>query len=262
MNRTPFRQEALVSGPLPIAKPRITYVLLGIIVLLWLADEFSRNQLLLLFGMIPSKIAQGGEYWRLFTASFMHIGVEHILFNGYSLYVLGMQVEALFGQRRFLAIYLLSGLSGVVMSYLFSKAGLSAGASTALFGLFGALVVFFYKQRETLGNASRRQLTQLGLVLLVNVVIGLSPGSRIDNFGHAGGFIGGLVLAWFLCPRYVPSDPIGDLIDNALTKRARPELANASITDANTLAANWLVIGAFVLALVALVGLGNILRGG
>src|SRR5205814_2241267 len=81
-----------------------------------------------------------GEYYRLFTAMFLHFGLLHLLVNMWALWVLGRPLEALLGPARFLGLYLVSGLGGNVAVYLFSSpTGLSAGASTALFGLFAAL---------------------------------------------------------------------------------------------------------------------------
>ncbi len=83
-----------------------------------------------------------GQTWRLFTAMFIHIGVFHLLVNLYALYALGPLVEGYFGHARFLAIYLVGGLFGSLASYAFSDA-VSAGASGAIFGLAGAITVFF-----------------------------------------------------------------------------------------------------------------------
>ena len=120
--------------------------------------------------------------------------------------------------------------------------GLSAGASTSIFGLFGALFVYFYRQRHVIGSASRAQLQHLIIVLAINVVFGVVAGG-IDNWGHAGGLLGGLVLGWFLCPRYVRAD--------ALSRRG-VELATPFIADENSLARNWIVVLAFVLVVGAI----------
>jgi len=167
--------------------------------------------------------------------------VQHLAVNAYSLYALGSQIEALFGRSRFLTIYLLSGISGAVASYVLTN-GLSAGASTSIFGLFGALFVYFYRQRHVIGSASRAQLQHLIIVLVINVVFGVVAGG-IDNWGHAGGLLGGLVLGWFLCPRYVRADALG---------RRDVELATPFIADENSLARNWLIVLAFVLVLGAI----------
>jgi rhomboid protease GluP len=141
-----------------------------------------------------------GEYWRLFTANFLHIGLAHIGFNLYALYIVGTEVEMFYGPRRFLVIYLLSGLSGAIASYAFTY-GLSAGASTAVFGLIGTLVAFFIRNRAVFGEIGRTRLSNLIFVIAINLFIGVST-PAIDNWGHVGGFIGGVILGWLLCPFY------------------------------------------------------------
>ena len=100
-----------------------------------------------------------GEYWRLFTANFLHIGLMHLAFNLYALYIVGTEVEMFYGPARFLVIYLLTGLSGAIASYAFTY-GLSAGASTAIFGLIGTLVAFFIRNRDVFGEMSRSRLIE------------------------------------------------------------------------------------------------------
>jgi putative flippase GtrA len=94
----------------------------------------------------------------------------------------------------------LTGLSGAIASYALTYR-LSAGASTAIFGLVGTLVAFFVRNRAVFGEMSRNRLTNLVVVIAINVFYGLSV-SAIDNFGHLGGFIGGVILGWLLCPFY------------------------------------------------------------
>jgi rhomboid protease GluP len=254
--------------PIPTASPRWTYVFLAINAVVFVAmvavgalwddrgmdvimGRSAATPILIAFGANVAVLVAGGQYWRLFTANFIHIGIIHLLFNLYALYQLGMQVETVFGHRRFVTIYLLSGLSGAVFSYVFTH-GVSAGASTSLFGLFGALVVYFYKHRELFGQMGRQQLINLGVILFINVLIGVSPGSSVDNWGHAGGFLGGILLAWFLCPRYQRVDPMVRAFEPAVEPRRRPELTNGVIMDANSLSQQVPVIALFLVGLVAL----------
>ena len=239
---------------LPTVRPLWTYIFLGLIVLVYIAEELTggstNSQNLIRFGANYAPYVAQGQYWRLLTANFLHIGILHIALNAYALYILGMQVEALFGHSRFIVIYLLAGISGAVFSFMMTQ-GLSAGASTSLFGLFGALAVFFYKQRTLLGDMGRQRLISLGLTLLLNVVIGLSPGSGIDNWGHFGGAIGGAILGWFLCPSYTRMDPWLNAFTPAISG-AKPELSNDQIVDSNSLAKQSLPVGMFALGLVVL----------
>jgi membrane associated rhomboid family serine protease len=127
-----------------------------------------------------------GEYYRLFTAMFMHYGLLHIALNMWALWVLGRPLEAMFGPWRFLAVYLVCGLGGNVAVYVFSPDRPSAGASTAIFGLFG---VFFFVLRKL--NLSVRTLIP---VLIINLVITFGGSSFISVAGHVGGLItGGLI---------------------------------------------------------------------
>ncbi len=250
------------ATPIPLARPRYVWAFIAANVILFLALTLSggtENPLVLIrFGANYAPLVHEGEYWRLLTANFLHGGLLHVGFNTYALYVLGTQVESLYGSRRFAVIYLLAGLSGSIASYGLTH-GLSVGASTSIFGLFAALVVFFYRQRDLLGPVSRHQLINLGVLLLINLLIGIAPGSRIDNWGHAGGFLGGAILAWFLCPRYRRNDPFEVIFRSAL-QSAQPELANYYLTDVNSLSRQTLPLALFTLGLVSAVMLINVLR--
>jgi rhomboid protease GluP len=130
-------------------------------------------------------------------------------------------------------IYLLSGLSGAIASYAFTY-GLSAGASTAVFGLIGTLFAFFTRNRDVFGEVSRTRLTNLVVVIAMNVVLGLSI-TAIDNWGHIGGFIGGFMLGWLLCPFY--------------QIEARAD-GRHHVVDRNSLRAEWLGVGLVVVLLI------------
>ncbi len=260
----PSPPQAESYAPIPTVKPFWTYVFMAVDVCIFLVmtlaggtqnpavlDRFGANNAWL--------IATQQEYWRLFTANFIHIGIVHLAFNMFALFQLGRQIEALYGHSRFLAIYLLSGLSGAIFSYMLTQ-GRSAGASTALFGLFGALVVYFYRHREMFGRIGQQQLINLGIILLINVIIGLSPGSNIDNWGHFGGFVGGLILGWFLCPRYAPVDPFERAFEPVIAGRRRPELWNGIVMDTNSLGRQAVPVAAFALGLVALTVIATALQ--
>jgi rhomboid protease GluP len=192
----------------PRYRPRVTYVMMGILVVVFVIETLAGGgingsqdpETLVKLGANFAPLVTLGEYWRLFTANFLHIGLMHLAFNLYALYIVGTEVELFYGPWRFLVIYLLTGLSGAVGSYAFTY-GLSAGASTAIMGLVGTLVAFFIRNREVFGSLSRTRLTNLMVVIAINVFYGLSVGT-IDNFGHLGGFVGGVVLGWLLCPFY------------------------------------------------------------
>ena len=136
--------------------------------------------------LAPCGVASG-EYYRLFTAMFMHYGALHLLMNMYALWILGRSLEAFLGPVRFLALYLVAGLGGNVAAYVFQPGALSAGASTAIFGLFGAL--FLVLRRLGLNAAAVLPIIIVNLVFTLTV-----PGISIA--GHLGGFVvGGLIGA-------------------------------------------------------------------
>lgn len=193
-----------VSLRLPLTKPRATYIFLAIIVVVFIIEELSggsqTSRVLIGMGANYGPLVTAGDYWRLFTANFLHIGFLHIAFNGYALYILGQETEALFGTARFVVIFLLSALAGAIASYAFTY-GLSAGASTGIFGLIGTLIAFFVRNRQLFGVLGSSRLTNLIVVAAFNIFYGLTT-PFIDNWGHVGGFIAGLTLGWLLCPFY------------------------------------------------------------
>ncbi len=189
---------------LPLHRVRATYVMMGILIVVFLIETLAggseNSRVLVNLGANYAPYVTGGDYWRLFTANFLHIGLLHIAFNLYALYIVGTEMEMFYGPWRFLVIYLLTGLSGAIASYAFTYS-LSAGASTAIFGLVGTLFAFFTRNRSVFGRLSSARLSNLVMVIIINLFLGLStPG--IDNWGHIGGFAGGLILGWLLCPFY------------------------------------------------------------
>jgi len=147
-----------------------------------------------MYGMKVNEFIVQGQFWRLLTPMLLHGSLLHIGFNMYALNIFGVGLERHYGHRRFLALYLLSGFAGNVISFLFSSAP-SLGSSTAIFGLLGAQGVFLYHNRELFGQGAQRALINIITVAGINLVIGLSPG--IDNWGHIGGLLGGVLFAWF-----------------------------------------------------------------
>jgi membrane associated rhomboid family serine protease len=149
------------------------------------------------FGAKLNALIDQGQYWRFVTPAFIHIGVMHLGVNMYSLYAIGPQVERLYGTARFLILYLVSGVAGVAASYYMSPGkGLSAGASGALFGLLGVLLVFGLRYRSELPGIFRQAFHPRGLVpvLALNLFITFAV-SFIDKWAHLGGLLAGGALA-------------------------------------------------------------------
>ena len=193
---------------LPASAPIITYALLGLTVFFYLLQLGSTALLgptpygmdwLVLYGAKINSLIRAGEVWRFFTPLLLHDGLLHIGFNMYALLIFGVGLERHFGHGRFLLLYLLAGFSGNVFSFLFSSS-YSIGASTAVFGLVAAEGIFLYQNRRLFGGQVKSAISNIIVVVLINLFLGLSPG--IDNWGHVGGLLGGLMFAWFAGPRW------------------------------------------------------------
>ncbi|CAM3221751.1 Peptidase S54 rhomboid domain-containing protein [Stackebrandtia soli] len=147
-------------------------------------------------GFVLAGVASG-DYWRLFTAMFLHYGIIHLAFNMYVLWVIGRYLERDLGPGRFLALYVICGLAGNVATYLFADPmSLSAGASGAIFGLFGAMVL--------VNRKLSRDNSGIYTLLILNLVITFIPGTNISITGHLGGLIMGLAIGFAIS--YAPRD--------------------------------------------------------
>ena len=175
--------------------PYVTYSLLLINIVVWLMMNItgllfglSQSKQLLIFGAKVNELIARGQFWRLFTAMFLHIGIAHLFFNSYALYIYGPVVEQLFGRGKYLTIYLVSGVMGSLFSYVLSP-NPAAGASGAIFGLMGSLLYFRKNYRYIYDKVIGPQLL---LIVGINLLYGfIQPG--IDNWGHIGGLIGGIL---------------------------------------------------------------------
>ena len=147
--------------------------------------------------LIPALVAQG-EWWRLLSSMFLHSGFVHLAVNMLSLYFLGSFIEQTFGRGRFLALYLLSGISGG-LAYLYFGAFDAAvvGASGAIFGLLGG--IFGYSMRRGTFSWQNPIIRQLLILLALNLYIGFSV-PVISNTAHIGGLVGGTVSGWLVAP--------------------------------------------------------------
>ena len=186
--------------------PWVSYGLIALTGLVFILQYVSQ---FLLGGDIPAALGmkvndaiRNGEIWRLITPVFLHGSLLHIGFNLYALYMIGPGLERHYGRTRFLMVYFLSAFGGNIFSYILSP-NPSLGASTAMFGLIAAQAIFIYRNRFLFGARSKSMLVNIAGILLVNLILGLSPG--IDNWGHMGGLFSGLAFSWFAGPRLVVS---------------------------------------------------------
>jgi len=181
--------------------PWVTYTILVVTVFVFLLQQIGTDSILG-FDLSQAWVKNNeriaaGEYWRLFTPMLLHGSLIHIGFNMYALNIIGPGLERQYGHGRFFALYILSGFAGNVFSMAFTIEN-SLGASTAIFGLFGAQGVFFYQNRELFGARAQAAIRQIVWLSIINLTLGLSPG--IDNWGHIGGLIGGVVFSWYAGP--------------------------------------------------------------
>lgn len=143
-----------------------------------------------------------GEWWRIFTAMFLHAGFMHVLFNMFSLYLFGPELERIAGKARFATIYLLSGIIGNVVTYLLNDGNYaSLGASGAIFGIFGAFGALVYYTRHTMP-----MLRQFILPIIVISVIMTFLQSNVNVYAHLGGLVTGFLLGLvYLHPKKIIS---------------------------------------------------------
>ncbi len=193
-----------LTGP-KRTKPILTYVLVGLTVLFYLGQVvlkqiFGFDLLFYLLGKVNEAILLG-EVWRLFTPALLHGSPLHLLANMYALYILGRSNETINGHLRFGLLYLVSAFGGNVLSFVLGKYN-SLGASTATFGLLTAEAVFIWQNRDFFANRGRNNLVNIAMILALNLMIGLSAGTVIDNWGHLGGAIAGLFFAFLAGTRW------------------------------------------------------------
>lgn len=166
---------------------------IGVFVWEVMSGAFVSAQALIAAGALHRPEVVRGEYWRLFSTMFLHADANHLFGNCAALYILGMASERAFGHARSLAIYLLSGLAGSLLSVLIEP-GPTVGASGAIFGLMGGTAAFLHRHRKEFFLRDGR----IAIVLLVWAVWSLATGwfnPQIANMAHLGGFVAGSALA-------------------------------------------------------------------
>ena len=196
INRTNENKSRMAEKLFSFKKPTATYSLILICILIFilmyiLGNGSEDTYTLLKFGANLDVLTKNGQYYRLFTSMFLHIGIIHLLCNMYSLYIIGREVEIVFTKKKYLIIYLLSGIAGSILSLAFNHNTVCAGASGAIFGLLGALLYFGYYYRAYLGASVTRSILP---VVIINLIIGFAS-TGIDNAAHIGGLVGGILIA-------------------------------------------------------------------
>jgi rhomboid protease GluP len=186
----------------------IIAVNVAVLILMEVTGGSTRLSNLIRFGAKDNDLVAAGQYWRLFTSMFLHIGFIHLVFNSLALWTFGRDLERVYGTGRFLLLYLLPGLAGSYASFRFSPY-VSAGASGAIFGLIGVSLVFGFKYRSAIPVQLRSRFgTGVIPVIAYNVLYGLNPRSHIDNFAHLGGLAAGILLTLVLPAAFDIEDPL------------------------------------------------------
>lgn len=195
INKKNEKRNKIAEKIFSYKQPIVTYIIMAICIILFILMELSggstNSQTLLKYGANLDVLVKNGEYYRLFTCIFLHIGIMHLLCNMYSLYIIGREVENLFGKIKYIIIFILSGIFGSIMSLAFTHNTISAGASGAIFGLLGALLYFGMHYRTYLGEAIKRSIIP---IIVVNLIIGFFA-EGIDLAAHIGGLVGGVLVA-------------------------------------------------------------------
>ncbi len=223
-------RQPLPPNPPPVARRRgrfasnpATYILLGIniAVFVWMvlhgvSPSSPTPDELVHFGANATDLVLAGQWYRLLTATFVHVGIVHLATNMWCLYNLGLLGEPLLGKWGLIATYLITGVAGNLLSLGVSvinwiwhrtpDISVGAGASGAVFGIAGILIVLLSNQKLPIPSGELQRLRRSVMQFAgLNLIIGLAtiyvPLVRIDNMAHIGGFLSGLALGPPLIPR-------------------------------------------------------------
>ncbi|TBO44976.1 rhomboid family intramembrane serine protease [Pedobacter kyonggii] len=148
------------------------------------------------FGVNQRNLVLGGEYWRLITYQFIHGSKSHLFFNMYALVYLGLMIENKLGWKKYLFIYLMSGVCGGLVSLIFHQEGVMMGASRAIMGLYGAFIALL--TTKTFERKATKALLVSTLIVSLLVLVNGAFGKRVDNAAHIGGFVSGFIFAYLL----------------------------------------------------------------
>lgn len=198
------QRRLALGGAAPLRAAPMSYALLALIGIFFAIETLfggsTSGATLVRFGALVPLLVEQGQWWRLIAAAFLHIGLTHLLFNAWALYIYGPLVERLFGPLRFLAIYIIAAIGGDLLSIGLSNS-ISAGASGAIFGLLGATISLTLRRGGAFPGGLRDALLRNAVaVVAINAVIGFAvPG--INLFAHGGGFLAGAAAGALLRPQ-------------------------------------------------------------
>lgn len=199
----PFDDYVTFDPRIPKYKPFLTNALITFILIMYVIEIFFNalysDKAIIILGAKWNEGITNGEYWRFLSCTFLHGNLIHLFLNIAALHIFGKEVESIYGTFRFFLIYIFCSWGASLASYAFSP-GVAIGASGAVFGIIGALIIFFFRQREKLSGANLRFKAMYTLVI-INLLFGFML-PRIDNSAHIGGLITGLCSSWFITPQY------------------------------------------------------------
>lgn len=180
-----------------IKRSPVNSVLLAIMVIYFIVITLNGgttdNVTLVRFGaLFPPFIIEYNQYYRLITSIFIHIGLMHLLFNSYALYVFGTQIERLMGPKKYILFFALTGLVGNILSLFFSYESISAGASGSIFGLLGAFAYLIQRKPHMMTPEGKKSILKL---LAINIIITIAV-PNISATAHFGGLISGYLLSY------------------------------------------------------------------
>lgn len=184
----------------------MTYLLIVINTLIWLAMEltggsYDPNNLLRFGAIYMPLIIEENEYWRLFTANFIHIGATHLFFNSFSLFIFGSRLEKYMTRLQFLIVYISSGLFGAAFSFtshlISDRLAITAGASGAIYGLIGSIIVCSRVTGKAIDGLN-------DYIMIIFFIMGMAislASPNVDSIAHVGGFIGGILFTILVLKR-------------------------------------------------------------
>jgi rhomboid protease GluP len=208
----PRLQKAGGTAPYVSPLPLVTLTLIAINLIVFMVMVVRGVSLvaptakeILPWGANYGPLTTSGQWWRLLTACFLHFGIIHIAFNMFILFQVGLFTERLFGSVRFLLLYLIAGIGGNIVGLFFHPLTVGAGASGAIFGVYGGLLAFLLIERGVVPRENALKIaTSAGIFLLYNLIYGLTK-PETDIEAHVGGLLTGFAAGCFLAQRLSPA---------------------------------------------------------
>ncbi len=209
LNQAPLNTKEKISGFFSIFKPTegffITPLILDINILVFIIMVASgvsiftpENEQLLNWGANFKPSTLNGQWWRLLSCCFIHIGVFHLLLNMYALLYIGVLLEPILGKARFLSAYIVTGIAASLTSLLWNDLTISAGASGAIFGMYGVFLAMLTTNHIE-KSARKALLTSISVFVAYNLLNGMKGGGT-DNAAHIGGLLSGLIIGYIFYP--------------------------------------------------------------